>query len=112
MASPVGPEVDTTPRPLPPRTTLRGQYVVLEPLHQRHVDELWRAAHGADESWAYLPMGPFATRDAMLRHVNDAAADQTRVTWAARPIVTGVASGFSFKATENPRIASAKLFAL
>ena len=50
---PVGPDVDTTPRPLPARVTIRGQYVTLEPLHRRHVAELWQAAQGADESaWA------------------------------------------------------------
>src|SRR5471032_1066261 len=85
MALPVGPEIDSTPRPLPPRTALRGQYVVLEPLHKRHADELWRAAQGADESWTYLPSGPFPTRDAMIRHINDVATDQERVTWACRP---------------------------
>src|ERR1035437_6033121 len=51
MNLPLGPEVDTTPRPLPARVPLRGQHVVLEPLHRRHAAELWRAAQGADESF-------------------------------------------------------------
>ena len=34
MPLPLGPEVDTTPRPLPARVPLRGQYAVLEPLHR------------------------------------------------------------------------------
>jgi len=94
MPPPVGPVVDATPRPLPPRTALRGQYVVLEPLHRRHVDELWRAAQGADESWTYLNCGPFGSREAMGQYVNGFATDQLRVAFAVRPIATGVVSGW------------------
>jgi hypothetical protein len=59
---PLGPPVDATPRPLPPRTALRGAHVVLEPLHVRHAAELWLVAeagtlHG-DASWDYLGSGP------------------------------------------------------
>jgi RimJ/RimL family protein N-acetyltransferase len=94
MPPPVGPEVDTNPRALPPRSVLRGDHVVLEPLHRRHADELWRAAQGADESWTYLSHGPFATKQVMIAMINAAAADPLRVTWAVRPISTGAASGF------------------
>jgi len=94
MPPPVGPVVDASPRALPNRTPLRGQYVVLEPLHRRHADELWRAAQGADDSWAYLPYGPFASREAMIQSINTVASDPLRVTWAVRPIATGVASGW------------------
>lgn len=109
MALPIGPEVDSTPRPLPARTTLRGQYVVLEPLHKRHADELWRAAQGADESWTYLPSGPIESREAMIRHVSDSATDQSRVTWAVRPIATGVASGWLSLMDIQPKNASIEL---
>jgi RimJ/RimL family protein N-acetyltransferase len=109
MALPVGPEVDATPRPLPPRTPLRGQYAVLEPLHKRHAEELWRAAQGADESFTYLPSGPFATREAMIRYINDFASDQNRVTWAVRPIATGVASGWLSLLDIQPKNASTEL---
>jgi len=109
MALPVGPEIDSTPRPLPARSTLRGQYVVLEPLHQRHADELWRAAQEADESWTYLPSGPFATREAMIRQINDVASDPSRVTWAARPVATGVASGWLSLLDIQPRNAAIEL---
>ena len=49
-----------TPPPLPPRTTIRGQYAILEPLSRAHVKGL-REAHAEDNGamWAYLPVGPF-----------------------------------------------------
>jgi RimJ/RimL family protein N-acetyltransferase len=109
MPPPIGPEVDTTPRSLPARATLRGQYAVLEPLHKRHADELWRAAQGADESWSYLPVGPFATREAMIQSINDAASDPHRVTWAVRPVSTGVASGWLSLLDIQPKHASIEL---
>jgi RimJ/RimL family protein N-acetyltransferase len=106
---PLGPEIDDTPRPLPPRTALRGQYVVLEPLHKRHADELWRAAQGADESWTYLPSGPYATREAMIRYINDTSTDPARMVWAVRPVATGVASGWLSLMDIQPRNASIEL---
>ena len=57
---PLGPLVDSTPRPLPARVRLRGREVELEPLHVRHAAELFEASQGTDESWAYLGYGPFA----------------------------------------------------
>ena len=91
---PVGPPVDATPRPLPPRTRLRGRDVELEPLHVRHAPELWQAAQGADGSWTYLGYGPFADEAAMARHVGSFAATHDPMAWAIRPVATGVASGW------------------
>jgi RimJ/RimL family protein N-acetyltransferase len=109
MALPVGPEIDATPRPLPGRATLRGQYAVLEPLHNRHAEELWRAAQGAEESWTYLPSGPFATQEAMIRYINDTASDPQRITWAVRPVATGVASGWLSLLDIQPKNAAIEL---
>ena len=103
MPPPLGPEVDATPRALPARIPMRGQYVSLEPLHRRHAEELWRAAQGADESWAYLGNGPFASREAMARVVEDLAAVHEPMFWAVRPVVTGVASGWLALADIQPR---------
>ncbi|HET6607239.1 MAG TPA: GNAT family protein [Rhodopila sp.] len=91
---PLGPPVDTTPRPLPARVPIRGRYVSLEPLHRRHVAELWRAAQGADQSWTYLHYGPFASEEALAKEVMDMASQQDRIAWAARPIATGEVSGW------------------
>jgi RimJ/RimL family protein N-acetyltransferase len=83
--------------------------VLLEPLHKRHADELWQAAQGADESWTYLPSGPFGTKAAMTQHIYDLGTDQTRVAWAVRPITTGMASGWLTLLDIQPKHASIEL---
>ena len=92
----IGPEVDATPRALPARTALRGQYVVLEPLHRRHADDLWEAGQvgGGAESWDYMGYGPFPSADRLTAFVADFAATHDPAAWAVRPIVTGAATGW------------------
>jgi len=107
--SPVGPEVDAAPRPLPARTPIRGHHVSLEPLHRRHAEELWRAAQGADDSWTYLGYGPFASAQAMAGHVAELAAVHEPMVWAARPVATGVAAGWLAFSDIQPRNASIEL---
>jgi RimJ/RimL family protein N-acetyltransferase len=93
---PVGPLVDPTPRPLPARIPIRGQHVVLEPLHRRHATELWEAsqAAAADASWDYMGYGPFETEASMTAHVAASAAVHDPMAWAVRPVSTGVVSGW------------------
>ncbi len=93
---PLGPRVDTTPRPLPARVPHRGDSVDLEPLHIRHAPELWQAAQapGAEASWAYLGYGPFASEAAMRTHVGTFAATHDPMAWAIRPHRTGTADGW------------------
>lgn len=95
-APPVGPRVDTTPRPLPARIPHRGGAVDLEPLHVRHASELWQAAQapGAEASWAYLGYGPFASEAAMRTHVGTFAATHDPIAWAIRPHRSGTADGW------------------
>ena len=102
-APPIGPEVDTTPRPLPARVAIRGQHAVLEPLHRRHAEELWQAAQGAEDSWAYLGYGPFPSLAALTNHVVDLAAQHDPMAWAVRPVSTGVASGWLTLMDMQPR---------
>jgi RimJ/RimL family protein N-acetyltransferase len=106
---PLGPEVDPTPRPLPVRAPLAGRYAMLEPLHRRHAAELWQAAQGADESWAYLAQGPFASEEAMTRFVDEFAGSDERIAWAVRPVATGVASGWLALLDIQPRNAAIEL---
>jgi len=107
--NPVGPTVDATPRGLPARTKLRGRYVELEPLHRRHVPELWQAMQGADDSWTYLNYGPFASQDALASFVGDFATTHDPMVWAVRPIATGVVSGWLSLLDIQPRNAVIEL---
>jgi RimJ/RimL family protein N-acetyltransferase len=109
MSPPIGPLVDATPRPLPARVPIRGQYAVLEPLHRRHAAELWQAAQGADDSFAYLGYGPFATAEAMAKQVADLAATHDPMVWAVRPVATGVVSGWLALLDIQPRNAAIEL---
>ena len=108
-ALPIGPEVDSTPRSLPARVPIRGQYVSLEPLHRRHAAELWQAATGADASWTYLGYGPFPSREAMARHVMELATTHDPMLWAVRPVSTGEASGWMALLDIQPRNAAIEL---
>lgn len=98
MTRPIGPLIEATPRPVPSRTRIAGRTVELEPLHVRHVSELWQAAaigtQAGDESWDYLGYGPFASEAALRAHVGAFAATLDPIAWAIRPVATGVASGW------------------
>lgn len=109
MSPPLGPEVDTTPRPLPARIPHQGRSVTLEPLHPRHAADLFRAAAGAEESWAYLGYGPFADEAAMRRQVADFAAQHDPLAWAVRPHATGTADGWLTLMDIQPRNAAIEI---
>ncbi len=107
--NPLGPLVDATPRGLPARTKLHGRTVELEPLHRRHVAELWQAMQGADDSWSYLGYGPFASEAALAGFVDDFATTHDPMVWAIRPVATGVASGWIALLDIQPRNAVIEL---
>lgn len=109
MPLPLGPVVDTTPRPVPPHTPLQGHSVALEPLHPSHAGQLWQAAQGADETWTYLSHGPFASEAAMTQTVTELAAGKDRLYWAIRPRATGLASGFLALLDIQPKHAAVEL---
>jgi RimJ/RimL family protein N-acetyltransferase len=108
-ALPLGPEVDPTLRPLPARVRIAGRTVELEPLHPRHAADLWRAAQGADASWAYVPYGPFASQEEMRRSLAERAGAHDPMVWAARPVATGMASGWLALQDIQPRNAAVEL---
>ncbi len=95
---PLGPPVDPTPRPLPARIAHEGQSVQLEPLHVRHVPELWLAARTgdpeADRGWAYMGYGPFPSEAALRSFVAGFATSHDPMAWAIRPKATGTADGW------------------
>ena len=107
----IGPEVDATPRSLPARVPIRGQYAVLEPLHRRHAADLWQAARaeGSQASWDYLGYGPFASADALAGFVAEFAASHDPMAWAIRPISTGAVSGWLTLMDMQPKNAAVEL---
>jgi RimJ/RimL family protein N-acetyltransferase len=57
FGQPIGPAVpDWQPRPAPPRTTIEGRYVRIEPLEVRHTPDLHAAYTESpdDRDWTYL----------------------------------------------------------
>jgi RimJ/RimL family protein N-acetyltransferase len=82
---------------------------VLEPLHRRHAAELWQAAQGAEDSWAYLGYGPVASEAALVKVIDDLAAVHDPIAWAVRPVATGVASGWLTLMDIQPRNAAIEL---
>jgi RimJ/RimL family protein N-acetyltransferase len=111
---PIGPPVDATPRPLPPRgVKLRGSYVELEPLHPRHAADLFRCADTGsargDASWTYLGYGPFASAEALEKFLGDFSTQTDHVAWAVRSVATGIASGWLTLMNIEPKNAAIEL---
>ena len=86
---PVGPEVDATPRPVPPRIVLEGRYVCLEPLGREHAIGLWHTIAAAPEaaaaSFTYLQSGPFGTQAALEEKVVKLATQTDPIVWSVVP---------------------------
>jgi RimJ/RimL family protein N-acetyltransferase len=82
------------PWPFPERNRFEGRSVSLEPLGREHLDELWRAAQGADASFAYLRYGPFAHRCDLEDVITELAGRTDQPFWAVRPKSSGVAEGW------------------
>jgi RimJ/RimL family protein N-acetyltransferase len=71
------------PARAPRREPLPGRIVLLEPLDAaRHGGDLFAAAAGADDTWRYLPYGPFATQDDFLRWLRAHAATTDPLAFA------------------------------
>lgn len=94
MLLPVGPLVETWPRPLPMRQKFQGQRVALEPLARRHAAELFEAAQFAEDSFTYMGFGPWHSKADVEATIAARCSDPTAPFWAVRPVTTGRVSGF------------------
>jgi RimJ/RimL family protein N-acetyltransferase len=84
------------PVPAPVPTTLRGQYVTLEPLNaERHTAALWEAVHGHDEIWTWLADGPYAAQLELRQAMEQKQAGTAAVFFAIVPNATGKAAGYA-----------------
>ena len=88
---PIGDPVEWSPRPLVRPVTLTGRTVRLEPLAERHVDDLAAAFLGHPEIWTYSPYGPYADRDGIASYVATLLAATSHVPFVV--VVDGRAVG-------------------
>ena len=102
-ATPVAPP----PALAPARSVLIGRTVRLEPVNPaRHTAALFRAGHAteaAQQSWEFLPWGPFPTEPAMHAQLRDFAAALDRVYYAICDAATGEAVGKATYLDIQPR---------
>ena len=71
-----------TPRPRPERIVLEGRLCRLEPLTERHADELFAAQAGEDERHAFLPEHAPTDRAVFRDFVRDKAASEDPLWFA------------------------------
>ena len=102
-ATPVAPP----PALAPARSVLIGRTVRLEPINPAcHTVALFRAGHAteaAQQSWEFLPWGPFPTEPAMHAQLRDFAAALDRVYYAICDAATGEALGKATYLDIQPR---------
>jgi RimJ/RimL family protein N-acetyltransferase len=78
----------------PERKPLDGATVRLEPLDPaRHGGDLFAASLGADDSWFYLPYGPFAGKDEFMRWLAAHASTADPLAFAILDRASGAAIG-------------------
>ena len=90
------PELEWRPARAPERTPIDGEAVRLEPLDaERHGDDLFAAAAGADTTWRYLPYGPFPSRSAFGAWLQRHAATLDPLAFAIIDREAGAARGIA-----------------
>jgi RimJ/RimL family protein N-acetyltransferase len=81
----VGPVIDPSPAPAPAHVVIEGRHCRLRPLDLARDAGLFALSHGpeAESQWAYLAVGPFATRAAFDEYLGKIAAGTADpVFWA------------------------------
>ena len=109
MALPIGPEVDSWPRPLPARQKFQGNRVALEPLARRHAGELFEASQFAEDSFTYMSFGPWKSVAEVEALIAAHCADPNAAFWAVRPITSGRVTGFLSLMNIEPKNAAIEL---
>ncbi len=85
---------DWVPPPPPQQAVLSGQHVRLERFEaDRHAADLFRAYHGHDPLWDYMPYGPFVSSAAYHRWGKEFASGNDPVFYVLRDAATGHCGG-------------------
>jgi RimJ/RimL family protein N-acetyltransferase len=91
---------------LPRRSVIEGRYCIVEPLDPgQHADGLYEASHsgeGSEAIWAYLPYGPFVSREAFTSWLRTMSASADPLFSAIRDRRTGRVSGQASLMTIEP----------
>lgn len=88
--------LDWRPVRAPERAPLEGATVILEPLDPaRHADDLYAASVGADETWLYLPYGPFQSKDEFVAWLTRHASTADPLAFAIVDRASGRALGIT-----------------
>ena len=77
----------------PQRVVLDGHYTRLEPIGPQHVADMYSAAAGEEQRFAYLFEGPPASEDAMAEWIARAAPKDDPLYFAVIDKTTGRAEG-------------------
>jgi RimJ/RimL family protein N-acetyltransferase len=94
----------------PEREPVDGASVRLEPLSpERHGAQLFEATAGADETWFYLPYGPFADEDAFVRWLEERAALDDPLAFAIIDRTAGAARGIETLMSIEPEHGSIEI---
>ena len=103
-------ELNWRPARRPERTPLDGDSVRLEPLDPaRHGEGLFAATKGADETWLYLPYGPFAGHDEFVRWLEVRAALDDPLAFTIIDRAAGAARGIATLMSIEPEHGSIEI---
>jgi RimJ/RimL family protein N-acetyltransferase len=84
----------SVPRPFPKKIVHEGVFVLLEPLDEKHLEDLWDAAQDSESSWTYLRYGPFKDKLAMLELIIDLSSRNHQPFWVVINKATHKAEGW------------------
>jgi RimJ/RimL family protein N-acetyltransferase len=103
-------ELSWRPAERPERTPLDGASVRLEPLDPaRHGDQLFAATAGADQTWFYLPYGPFSGKDQFVMWLEERAALEDPLAFAIIDRAAGSARGIATLMSIEPEHGSIEI---
>jgi RimJ/RimL family protein N-acetyltransferase len=103
-------ELDWRPARRPERTPIDGDSVRLEPLTpERHGDDLFAVTEGADDTWLYLPYGPFAGKPEFMRWLAERAALDDPLAFVIIDREAGAARGIATLMSIEPEHGSIEI---